>query len=108
VTPGRLFHAWIVVSMLAALGACAVASAQDKGAGFNDERITQRVSSAFAADPVLKDMHIAVQTHDRVVHLTGFVDSMVQIDRAAALAQRVEGVSAVRNAIRVTIRPSRA
>jgi hyperosmotically inducible protein len=104
----RLLQAWMLVAMLAALGACGAASAQEKGAGFDDALITQRVSSALDADPVLKDMHIAVETHDRVVRLTGFVDSMAQVDRAAALARRVEGVNAVRNAIRVTNRPSRA
>jgi osmotically-inducible protein OsmY len=104
----RLRYAWILVSMLAALGACAGASAQDKGARFDDAVITQRVSSALDADPVLRQMHIAVETRDGVVRLTGFVDSTAQIDRAAALARRIEGVSAVRNAIRVINRPSRA
>jgi hyperosmotically inducible protein len=104
----RMLHAWILVSMLAALGAFAAASAQDKGAGFGDAIITERVGSALDADPVLKHMHIAVETRDGVVHLTGFVDSTAQIDRAAALARRIEGVSAVRNAIRVINRPSRA
>jgi len=103
----RRLHAWILVALLAALGAGA-ASAQEKGPGFDDALISERVSSVLDADPVLKDMHIAVVTRDRVVRLTGFVDSMAQVDRAAALARRVEGVSAVRNAIRVTNRPSRA
>jgi osmotically-inducible protein OsmY len=104
----RLRYAWILVSMLAALGAFAGASAQDKGARFDDAVITQRVNGALDADPVLRQMHIAVDTRDGVVHLTGFVDSTAQIDRAAALARRIEGVSAVRNAIRVINRPSRA
>jgi osmotically-inducible protein OsmY len=101
----RLVHAWVLVAMLVACGA---ASAQEKDPGFEDALITQRVGSALEADPVLKNMHIAVETRDGVVHLTGFVDSMAQVDRAAALARRIEGVSAVRNAIRVTNRPSRA
>jgi len=33
---------------------------------------------------------------------------MTQVDRAEALARGVKGVNAVRNAIRVTDRPSRA
>jgi hyperosmotically inducible protein len=104
----RLVHAWVLVAMLAALVACGAASAQEKDPGFDDALITQRVGSALEADPVLKNMHIAVETRDGVVHLTGFVDSMAQVDRAAALARRIEGVSAVRNTIRVTNRPSRA
>jgi len=98
----------ILMVWLALLGGPGAASAQQKGAGFNDAVITGRVTSALDNDPVLRDMHISVETRDRVVHLRGFVDSMAQVDRAAALARRVEGVSAVRNAIRVTNRPSRA
>lgn len=98
----------ILVAMLAALGVSAGVGAQEKGAGFDDAVITQRVSSALDSDPVLKDMRIAVETRGGVVHLAGFVNSMAQVDRAAALARRIEGVSAVRNAIRVTNRPSRA
>jgi osmotically-inducible protein OsmY len=103
-TKRRLVHTWVLVAMLVA---CA-ASAQEKHPGFDDALVTYRVGSALDADPVLKNMHIAVETRDGVVHLTGFVDSMAQVDRAVALARRIEGVSAVRNAIRVTNRPSRA
>lgn len=109
----RLRRALARASLLIALfGACAIVAAQDKredkGASFEDAVITERVSSALGRDPVLMQMHITVQTRQGVVHLTGFVDSMSQLERAASLARRVEGVSAVRNAIRVAIRPSRA
>ena len=50
-------------------------------------------------------MQIDVQTQDGVVRLSGFVDSMAQVDRAGELARRVDGVSGVRNSIRVTARP---
>jgi|SRR5919109_4824574 hyperosmotically inducible protein len=99
------FTPWILVAMLAA---AAPALAQEKGAGFADAQITELVASALENDPVLRAMHIAVETRGRVVHLRGFVDTMAQVDRAAAIARRVEGVSAVRNAIRVTDRPLRA
>ena len=46
----RLRYAWILVSMLAALGAFAGASAQDKGARFDDAVITQRVNGALDAE----------------------------------------------------------
>ena len=100
--------------MGAMLALCAVTtvSAQDKmqekGAGFNDAVITELVTSAFHNDPLLRKTDIAVQTNDGVVRLSGFVDSMAQVDRAGDLARRIEGVSGVRNTIRVTDRPSRA
>jgi osmotically-inducible protein OsmY len=105
-------NAWIVSAMLAALCAVTTVSAQEKmqekGAGFNDSVITELVTSALDKDPVLRQMDIGVQTQDGVVSLSGFVDSMVQVDRAGDLARRVEGVSGVRNTLRVTNRPSRA
>ena len=104
-------NAWIVSAMLAALCAVTTVSAQDKmqekGAGFNDAVITGRVTSALDKDPVLRRMNIAVETSDGVVRLSGSVDSMAQVDRAGDLARRVDGVSGVRNTIRVTDRPSR-
>jgi osmotically-inducible protein OsmY len=96
--------------MLAALAAPASGQdkMQDKGEGFDDARITERVTSAFNSDPMLKKATIAVETRGGVVHLTGEVESMAHVDRAGALAHGIAGVSAVRNAIRVVDRPSRA
>ena len=105
---------WILIALftlLALLGAPAASAqdkTQDKGAGFDDAVITQRVTKALDADALLKEMQISVETRDRVVHLRGFVHSMAQLDRAEALARRIEGVSAVRNTIRVVGRLSRA
>lgn len=96
------------VMLGAPVAATAQEKAQEKGAGFSDALISERVARAFSNDPVLRKMDITVETRDRVVHLTGFVESTAQIDRAEALALRIEGVNTVRNAIRVTNRPSRA
>ena len=109
-------NAWIVSGMLAALCAFTTASThvsaqdkiQEKGAGFHDAVITELVMSALHNDPLLRTMQIAVQTHDGVVRLSGFVDSPAQVDRAGDLARGIDGVSGVRNSIRVTDRPSRA
>ena len=81
---------------------------QEKGAGFSDAVITELVTSALDNDPELRTMQIDVQTQDGVVRLSGFVDSIAQLDRAGELARRIDGVSGVRNSIRVTDRPSRA
>ncbi|HKU46389.1 MAG TPA: BON domain-containing protein [Burkholderiales bacterium] len=94
--------------LLALACACTEAPAQEKGAGFDDAMISERVAHLFDTDPMLKDMRIWVETRDRVVHLSGFVYSMAQLQRAEALARRIEGVASVRNAVRVADRPSRA
>jgi hyperosmotically inducible protein len=107
--PKPAISAWILTAMLfLALGAAVTAGAQDKSATFGDALITERVTSAIQGDSVLRKMDISVETRDGVVHLKGFVDSMSQVDRAAALARKVEGVTAVRNTIRLTNQPSRA
>jgi osmotically-inducible protein OsmY len=100
---------WAPVAMLLlALGAAATALAQEKSATFGDALINERVTSAIRKDPMLGKMDISIETREGVVHLRGFVDSMSQVERAAALARKVEGVTAVRNTIRVTNHPSRA
>jgi osmotically-inducible protein OsmY len=93
---------------LMALSIAGHARAQDKGAGFNDDVIGERVKSAFNNDSTLRTMDISIDVQDRVVHLRGFVDSMSDMARAEALARGVQGVTGVKNAIRVANRPSRA
>jgi len=70
--------------------------------------ITERVTTALDKHPVLRKMDISVETRDGVVHLTGFVRSMAQIDMAGALARSIKGVATVRNAVQVANRPSQA
>ncbi len=108
-TRKRFVSAGILMAMLLlALVAPGTAGAQEKGAAFNDALITERVTTAIQNDPMLRKMDISIDTRGGVVHLRGFVDSMAQVDRAGALARRIGGVTAVRNTIRVTNRPSRA
>lgn len=101
-------RAWLLAALVLAFSAAGMAGAQDKGAGFDDALITERVASVLDNDPMLRQMDIAIETHGQVVHLRGFVNSMSQVERAGALARGVQGVMAVRNAIRVAVRPSRA
>jgi osmotically-inducible protein OsmY len=98
-----LFAALLVAS---ALGA-GHADAQSKPLA-QDAAITLEIQTALAKDPVLKVMHIKVETRGGVVSLTGFVRSLEDIAKAGALAHGVRGVAGVRNDLRVANRPSRA
>jgi osmotically-inducible protein OsmY len=99
---------WIfVLLILMALGA-ADAGAQAKSAAFDDALIGERVKTAIDADSALRTMDISVTVHQKVVHLSGVVDSSADVAKAEALARAVRGVSAVTNAIRVASRPTRA
>ena len=73
-----------------------------------DASITTQVESVIARDPLLRAMHIRVETQGGVVNLSGFVRSIEDIAKAGDLARAVSGVSAVRNGLRVENRPSRA
>jgi osmotically-inducible protein OsmY len=83
-------------------------NAQHKGAGFNDAVISEQVKKALNKDAGLRAMDISVDVQDRVVHLRGFVNALSDVAKAESLARAVQGVSAVKNEIRVANRPSRA
>lgn len=73
-----------------------------------DVAITTQVEKIFGRDPLLRSMHIRVDTQGGVVNLTGFVRSLEDIARAGEIARGVAGVSGVRNGLRLENRPSRA
>ena len=75
---------WLVVSSV-----LTVACAQ------SDAGITTAVKSKFAADDTVKAYQINVNTSDRVVTLTGTVDSSVAKANAVQIASRTDGVKNV-------------
>jgi hypothetical protein len=64
--------------------------------------------AALDNDRNLSRQDISILTLGRVVYLRGFADTLEQVERAGTLARRVEFVSAVSNAIRMSDRPNRA
>ena len=106
---GLSLSRWILlVLILMALGVPQRGSAQAMNEGFDDALISERVKAAINGDAALRTMDIGITVQDKVVQLRGFAKSMADIAKADALAREVQGVSAVRNAIRVENRPSRA
>ena len=63
--------------------------------GGNDPGITTAVKAKFAADDVVKAYKIDVDTRDRVVTLTGAVDSSQAKQRAVEIARATDGVNNV-------------
>jgi osmotically-inducible protein OsmY len=98
----------LAMLVLMALSAATPSHGQTTSPGFNDAVIGQRVRTAINTDRALRIMDIIIDVHDRVVRLSGFVNTMADLAKAEELARGVEGVTAVSNAIRVTNRPSRA
>jgi hyperosmotically inducible protein len=81
-------------------------SADRSGRVVLDPGISGDVRSRLLADSALKNLKIDVETRDRVVTLTGTVDTQTQKDHAIEVARSVDNVAHVED--RMTVRnPSR-
>lgn len=69
------------------------------GQYLDDKAISTKVKSAMLAQPGVPGTDITVQTFDRVVQLSGFVDTPSQKVRAEQIARGIGGVRAVQNNI---------
>ncbi|EHM51127.1 BON domain-containing protein [Yokenella regensburgei] len=67
----------------------------------DDSSITAKVKAALVDSDTIKSNDISVKTDDKVVTLSGMVDSQAQIDSAVALTKKVEGVKSVNNELKV-------
>lgn len=72
-------------------------AAHSAGALADDAAITAKISAELAKDPDLSAIKIDVDTTAGVVRLSGPAPSQAAKDRAATLAQSVEGVKSVNN-----------
>jgi osmotically-inducible protein OsmY len=92
----------VVAAVILAGNLCACAVYRKCGfAGCpGDARITAEVTAQFARYPELEPPNlISVQTLDRVVYLTGQVNTETELELAQSLALRVAGVTRVVNSI---------
>ena len=81
----------MLVGVALAATACAV----------TDPGITSKVKTKFAADRVVNASTIKVETNNKVVTLTGNIDSQAEKDRALELARNTDGVVSVVDMIEV-------
>ncbi|KVH28785.1 BON domain-containing protein [Burkholderia cepacia] len=75
-----------------------VPSAQRKAA---DRKLKRRVSTALARTKNLNATRILVRVRDGGVTLAGSVTDTTQVNLAAAVARRVDGVTSVSNQLRI-------
>ena len=71
------------------------------GTEINDTVITTKVKAALLGDPDTKSFDIKVETRKGVVQLSGFVDNHTQAGRAKSIAQAIEGVKSIDDAMTV-------
>ena len=98
----KRFSGFVIVAlMLSALGCASTSQQSSTGQYLDDSVITTKVKTAIFNEPSLKVNQITVETYKSVVQLSGFVDSSDSMNKAAAIARSVDGVSSVKNDMRL-------
>ena len=92
---------FIIALMLSALGCGSTPQQESTGQYIDDSAITTKVKTAIFNEPSLKVNQISVETYKSVVQLSGFVDSSASMDKAVTIARSVQGVSSVKNDMRL-------
>jgi hyperosmotically inducible periplasmic protein len=79
----------------------AAVTATTVGTEIDDTVVTTKVKAALLGDPDTKSFDIKVETRKGVVQLSGFVDNHTQAGRAKSIAQTIEGVKSIDDAMTV-------
>jgi osmotically-inducible protein OsmY len=96
------FVTFIFAILLASLLGCAgTPTKEGTGEYVDDSVITTKVKAAIFNEPSLKSAEINVETFKGTVQLSGFVSSQANIDKAVQVARGVQGVTSVRNNMRL-------
>ncbi len=98
----KRFSAIFLAALLTSMLGCASTSTREgTGEYVDDTVITAKVKTALFNEPALKSLQINVETFKGVVQLSGFVSSQDNISKAVEIARTVNGVTSVRNDIRL-------
>jgi hypothetical protein len=104
--PRRIRASMFTLVLAGALSGCAAYHGYEKcgdGGCPGDAKITAEVKQALARHPDLEGTDtVYVETVNRVVYLTGIVDSGLQREAAESLAHKASGVTAVVDNISVS------
>ena len=92
---------FIIALVVSVLGCASTSQRSSTGEYLDDSVITTKVKTAIFNEPSLKVNQIAVETYKNVVQLSGFVDSSDSMNKAVAVARSVDGVSSVKNDMRL-------
>lgn len=99
--PHRALAVFLIMCMAAMVGCSASDTRRSTGEYVDDASITTRVKAAIFQEPSLKTLEISVETFRGVVQLSGFVSTRDEIVKAGEVASGVEGVSSVKNDLRM-------
>ena len=94
----KLLIAALLSGSTVIIAACAhTGHERTSGEYISDATITTKVKSALLAEKDVNSFDISVETFNRTVQLSGFVDSKWQIDKAVQVTSAVHGVEHVKN-----------
>jgi osmotically-inducible protein OsmY len=96
-----LTAAFLAVALSGTAGCGSTSKHEGTGQYIDDSVITGKVKAALVEDPLTNALEINVETFKSVVQLSGFVSSQAAANRAVELARGVNGVSQVKNDIRL-------
>ena len=88
-------------SLTLLMGCAATSKSEGTGQYIDDSVITTKTKAAIFNDANLKATEINVETYKGRVQLSGFVKSQADINHAVELAKTIEGVTSVKNDMRL-------
>lgn len=97
----RISVFFFTILLATLLGCASTTKHEGTGEYIDDTVITTKVKAAIFHEPTLKSAEINVETFKGRVQLGGFVNSRSDINKAVEIARGVEGVTSVRNDMRV-------
>ena len=97
----RLSFLFLAVMMMTALGCAGSATKESTGEYITDSWITTKVKALLVEDSLVRATEVNVETFKGVVQLSGFVSSATAMNQAVLVARGVQGVSSVKNDMRI-------
>jgi len=91
----------LALAFVSVLGCAGSATQESTGEYFSVSWITTKVKTALVNDPQVKSTEVNVETFKGAVQLSGFVSPDAAMRQAVKVAQGVEGVTSVKNDMRI-------
>ena len=83
------------------LGCAGSPTQESTGEYLSDTWITTKVKAALIDDSIVKATEVNVETFKGAVQLSGFVSSAAAMNQAVVVARSIEGVTSVKNDMRI-------
>lgn len=98
----KILSTLVMAFAFSSLAGCAATSTREStGEYVSDAVITTKVKAALVNSPTVKATEVNVETYKGAVQLSGFVSSQAAVGEAVQLARAVQGVTSVKNDMRV-------